>query len=113
MKHVLTHWGWYEVLLHDPGYKVKRIVVFPGHRLSLQSHEHRDEHWTIVQGTGNVIIDIWELPVAPNQCFFIKKGQRHRVHNTGETALVFIEVQIGSPLEEEDITRYEDDYGRV
>ena len=105
-------WGTYEVLEDRKKYKVKEIVVKPKKRLSLQSHEKRSETWVIVQGNGKV--DLGDLPIdcSPGKVIFIPKKQQHRIENTGKKNLVFVEVQTGTYFGEDDITRYEDDYGR-
>jgi mannose-6-phosphate isomerase len=106
-------WGRYEVLAEGVGYKVKRIEVKPGQRLSLQSHEKRSEHWVIVAGTALATLGEQEISLCANQHLIIPTQTRHRVANPGEELLVFIEVQSGSYLGEDDITRFEDDYNRV
>lgn len=106
-------WGHYEVLLDEPTYKVKRIVVAPGKRLSLQRHGRRQEHWFFVQGEGLVTVGDEQLPVRGANAVDIPRGAAHRVHNPGREPLVFIEVQTGAYFGEDDIERLEDDYGRV
>jgi len=106
-------WGYYEVLADLPDCKVKRIVVYPGCRLSLQRHKHRDEHWFVVAGDALVTIDRREIPVARNGSVDIPRALLHRVNNTGTDDLVFIEVQTGDYFGEDDIERLEDDYGRA
>ena len=106
-------WGVYEVLDEGPGYKVKRIEVNPGHRLSLQSHEHRSEHWVVVGGEARVSVDGREQTLHENEEVIIPAKSRHRVANPGQRPLIFIEVQCGSYLGEDDIKRYEDDYRRT
>jgi mannose-1-phosphate guanylyltransferase/mannose-6-phosphate isomerase len=106
-------WGYYQVLDGGPGYQVKRIVVDPGARLSLQSHQHRGEHWVVVQGTADVTIGDEIRPVPTGKSVFIPQGALHRLGNSGETTVAIIEVQLGSYLGEDDIVRYEDDYGRT
>lgn len=105
-------WGYYEVLLDEPCHKVKRITVFPGHRLSLQRHQRRAEHWYVVSGNARVTLGGRELSLSPLESVDIPKGQWHRVANPGEEPLVFIEVQTGDYFGEDDIERLEDDYGR-
>ena len=105
-------WGSWEVLATGPEYTLKRIVVLPGHRLSLQYHHHRAEHWTIVAGEGEVEIDGAVIVVSHGRHVHIPKGAQHRIRNTGEDVLVFIEVQVGQLLCELDIVRVTDDYGR-
>lgn len=107
-------WGEY-VVLHEEdahSFKVKRIVVLPGHRLSLQSHEHRSEIWTVVSGRGEVTVGDEIIKINTGDCVSIKRGQKHRMHNTGQETLIFVEVQLGDYLGEDDIRRYEDDYRR-
>ena len=103
----------FEVLAEGEGYKVKRIEVKPGQRLSLQSHEQRSEHWVVVQGTALATVGDQQVTLHPNQHLLIPVRTKHRVANPGEDLLVFIEVQSGPYLGEDDITRYEDDYQRI
>jgi len=106
-------WGTYEVLEDLEDYKVKKIVVNPGHRLSLQSHNRRSEHWVITSGTAVVTIDDGQHTLVPNQYIHVPLGARHRIENPGTDPLVFIEVQCGDYLGEDDIVRYQDDYKRT
>ncbi len=105
-------WGSWEVLALGPGYAVKRLTVKPGARLSLQRHAHRAEHWVIVGGTGRVTKGAATLDLAAGQNAVIDLGEVHRIENPGTAELVFIEVQHGRHLDESDIERLEDDYGR-
>ena len=105
-------WGSYEVLADRKHYKLKEIIVKPGQRLSYQSHHRRTEIWAIVQGEGVVTLEGQELECYPGRSFFIPKEQRHRIECTGKKSLIFVEVQTGDYFGEDDITRYEDDYGR-
>jgi len=105
-------WGMYEVLAEGEGYKVKRIEVRSGHRLSLQMHQSRSEHWVIVAGEALVTLGEREIRLRANDEALIPQQTKHRVANPGSTPLVFIEVQYGSYLGEDDITRFEDDYNR-
>jgi len=112
-------WGLYYVMESKENFKVKKIIVNPGCRLSLQSHQHRSEHWIVVSGTATVEIrnpdkeeKDWVFPVHPNESCYIKAGDMHRIANYGKIPLVFIEVQVGEYTGEDDIQRYEDDYGR-
>lgn len=105
-------WGYYEVLADCEDHKVKRIVVYPGKRLSLQKHRHRSEHWMIMKGAALVTRGSEELELKAGQAIDIPKGTRHRVLNTGEEPLIFIEIQTGDYFGENDIERYEDDFGR-
>lgn len=109
---VTRPWGSYTVLEEGKAYKVKRIVVDPGQRLSLQLHRQRGEHWTVVEGEGVVTLGETRITIAPEQVIHIPVETKHRVENTGHDPLVFIEVQSGDYLGEDDITRYDDDYGR-
>ena len=94
-------------------YKVKRIEVLPGKRLSYQKHAQRAEHWFIVQGTAKVTLDDREITLSAGQAIDIPVGAAHRIENPGEELLVFVEVQTGSYLGEDDIIRLADNYGRV
>ncbi len=109
---VVRPWGTYTVLEEGPGFKIKRIVVKPGASLSLQMHYHRSEHWVVVSGTAKVVNGEQELLVRTNESTFIPAGHRHRLENPGRLDLVMIEVQSGSYLEEDDIVRFDDRYGR-
>jgi mannose-6-phosphate isomerase len=106
-------WGYYKVLADEPDHKVKRIVVYPGQRLSLQRHQHRSEHWHIVQGNAIMRKDEDEYPLQAGSSVDIPKGSWHRISNPGETNTVFIEIQTGDYFGEDDIERAEDDYGRL
>jgi len=106
-------WGAYEVIAEGEGYKVKRIEVNPGHRLSLQMHRSRSEHWVIVAGEAVVTLGEREIRLRANETALIPPQTKHRVANPGASQLVFIEVQCGDYLGEDDITRFEDDYNRV
>ena len=105
-------WGSYTVLEEDHGFKVKRIEVLPGKRLSYQKHAQRAEHWFVVEGTAKVTLDDEEITVRAGEAIDIPIGAAHRVENPDEGNLVFIEVQRGSYLGEDDIVRLQDDYGR-
>lgn len=105
-------WGKYEVLIESPSHKVKRITVFPGASLSLQSHNRRAEHWVVVKGTAKVINGENSLVLHENESTFIKAKSRHCLSNLGIENLEIIEVQTGDYLEEDDIIRYSDTYGR-
>jgi mannose-6-phosphate isomerase-like protein (cupin superfamily) len=106
-------WGYYRVISDIPEEKVKRVVIEPGKRLSLQRHKYRSEHWYIVQGTARVICDGREMSLTPGQSVDIPVGAVHRIENIGSDELVFIEVQRGDYVGEDDIERLEDDYGRL
>jgi len=106
-------WGSYTVLEEDPeGFKIKRIEVAPGARLSLQSHARRSEHWVVVSGTATVTNGEQVVTVHKNQSTYIPIGARHRLENLGSEPLHIVEVQVGEYLEEDDIRRYEDSYDR-
>ena len=105
-------WGWYESIALGPRFQVKRIVVNPGGALSLQSHNHRSEHWIVVEGSAKVTIDDEVKIVNENQSVYIPLGAVHRMENPGKLPLTLIEVQTGSYFGEDDITRYEDVYAR-
>jgi mannose-1-phosphate guanylyltransferase/mannose-6-phosphate isomerase len=111
-KRVYRPWGSYETLEMGKRYQVKRIVVNPGQILSLQKHFHRSEHWVVVQGTGKVTRDNEEILLSENQYVYLPLGCVHRIENPGKIPLIFIEVQVGSYLGEDDIVRLEDVYGR-
>ena len=106
-------WGSFTVLSESARHKVKRIDVQPGAKLSLQSHQHRSEHWTCVAGAMDIVIDEEHFTLAVNQSCFIPEGARHRMINNTAAAATIIEVQVGNYLGEDDITRYEDSYGRT
>ncbi|MBU0566723.1 glycosyltransferase [bacterium] len=106
-------WGYYQVLSDEPDHKIKRIVVYPGKRLSLQFHHHRAEHWMVVNGQGIMTRNKEEIPVSSGKSADIPQGAAHRIQNTGSQPLVFIEIQQGDYFGEDDIVRIEDDYGRV
>ncbi|MCP4900609.1 MAG: glycosyltransferase [bacterium] len=105
-------WGHYENLLERDDHKVKEIIVEPGKRLSLQQHQHRAEHWTVVSGVARVTVGEQETLLKPGQAVEIPKGSVHRIMNPGTIPLVFVEVQTGDYFGEDDIVRLEDDYGR-
>lgn len=109
---VLRPWGSYTVLEQESGYKMKRITVNPGASLSLQSHQHRSEHWIVVAGTATVSRDSEIITVAKNESTYIPIGVKHRLANQGKIPLQMIEVQVGDYLQEDDIQRFEDHYGR-
>lgn len=107
-------WGFYEVLCDEhAGHKIKRITVWPGKRLSLQLHKKRREHWIVVSGQGRVTIGKDEIILGPAESADVPVGTVHRVENISDAPLVFIEVQQGDYLGEDDIIRLEDDFGRV
>lgn len=108
----LRPWGSYEVLTEGAGFKVKRITVLPGARLSLQSHDHRAEHWVLVAGEALVMNGGAESRLLPNQSTYIPAGQAHRLANPGSQPAILIEVQTGAYLAEDDIHRFSDDFAR-
>ena len=105
-------WGHYIKFLQEAGVWVKRVEVKPGARLSLQKHAHRSEKWNIVSGKGLVTINDQEIPVGPGSIVDVPLGAVHRISNTGNEKLVFIEVACGDYLSEDDIIRLQDDYDR-
>jgi mannose-6-phosphate isomerase len=108
----LRPWGSFTILEEARGYKIKRIEVKPGHRLSLQMHHHRSEHWIVVSGTAKVTCDGKEEILHSNQSTYVPACTKHRLENPGVITLVLIEVQNGEYLGEDDIVRYDDDYAR-
>jgi len=113
LQKVDTPWGRWEVLLEGKGYKVKRIIVHPGQKLSYQKHFRRSEHWIAVQGKGVVTLDGKKINLTPGKAVDIPIEAAHRAANEEKDPFVFIEVQFGSYLEEDDIVRLEDSYGRT
>jgi mannose-6-phosphate isomerase-like protein (cupin superfamily) len=105
-------WGRWEVLLDEPSYKVKRITVNPGHRLSYQKHFKRKEHWFLVQGEAIITLNEREVPLKTGEYIDIDYEVAHRIANQGTEPVIFIEVQQGNYFGEDDIIRLEDDYGR-
>jgi mannose-1-phosphate guanylyltransferase len=105
-------WGTYSVLESTDRYKMKRIVVRPGERLSLQKHLHRSEHWVVVSGTATVTVGDKVFYVRPNESTYIPSGTVHRLQNEGKLPLVIVEVQVGEYTGEDDIIRVQDDYKR-
>lgn len=112
--HLTAHrpWGSYTVLEDTPGYKIKRIEVKPGKRLSLQKHFHRSEHWVVVSGTATVTIEDRVQILRPNESTYINMGEVHRLQNEGKIPVVLIEAQVGEYTGEDDIVRLEDDFER-
>ena len=111
-RRVYRPWGSYETVESGEGYLVKRISVTPGARLSMQMHRHRSEHWVVVRGTAHVTCDDVERTLQENESTYIPVGGKHRLHNPGPETLELIEVQIGSYIGEDDIVRFDDDFGR-
>jgi mannose-1-phosphate guanylyltransferase len=112
--HLTAHrpWGTYTILEDTPGYKIKRIEVKPGKRLSLQKHFHRNEHWIVVSGTATVTVGDETKIVRPNESTYIKMGELHRLSNEGVIPVVLIEAQVGEYTGEDDIVRVDDDFKR-
>ena len=106
-------WGEYTVLSDNDKFKVKHITVQPGHRLSYQSHAKREEHWIVVSGSGTVTINDKDHPVKGGTHIHIPLQAKHRITNSGQDPLCFVEVQLGTYFGEDDIVRYQDDYKRV
>lgn len=105
-------WGWYDSIDEGGRFKVKRIMVKPKASLSLQKHHHRAEHWIVVKGTAEITNGSTLLTLSENQSTYIPLGEVHRLANPGNIALEIIEVQSGSYLGEDDIVRFEDEFGR-
>ena len=112
--HLTAHrpWGTYTILEDNQGYKIKKILVKPNKKLSLQKHYHRNEHWIVVSGTATVIVEDKKYLVRPNESTYIKMGETHRLENNGKIPVVLIEVQVGEYTEEDDIIRIKDDFNR-
>ena len=106
-------WGNYTVLHTNETCQVKKLVVNPGKRISLQSHKFRAEHWFIVSGQGTAELDGKKIVIGPGDSIDVPIGSKHRITCTSELELVFIEVQTGSSFAEDDIVRYEDDFNRT
>jgi len=109
---VYRPWGSYTTLEEGIFYKIKRITVLPGKRLSYQLHYHRNEHWVVVQGTAKVTVEGVETLVHSGESTYVQSGRKHRLENPGLVLLEVIEVQLGGYLAEDDIVRFDDDYGR-
>ena len=112
--HLTTHrpWGTYTILEDRDGYKIKKIMVKPNKKLSLQKHYHRNEHWIVVSGTATVTVGEKSYLVRPNESTYIKMGEVHRLENRGKIPVILIEAQVGEYTKEDDIVRIEDDFGR-
>jgi mannose-1-phosphate guanylyltransferase / mannose-6-phosphate isomerase len=109
---VYRPWGSYTILEDTPFYKIKRVTVKPHQKLSLQLHHHRSEHWIVVSGTAEVVLNTETRLLHQGESTFVRSGMRHRLKNPGVIPLEVIEVQLGEYLKEDDIVRFEDDYGR-
>lgn len=112
--HLTAHrpWGTYTVLEEGPNFKIKRIVVNSGAKLSMQMHKHRSEHWVVVSGVATITNNEIEFTLQENQSTYISKTHRHRLENKGSEPLAIIEVQCGEYVGEDDIVRFDDSYGR-
>jgi mannose-6-phosphate isomerase len=110
--HEVRPWGNWRVVDVASNFITKRVEVMPGHRLSLQLHHYRSEHWVIVAGRGEATVGEQQIHVGPGDYVVIPCGAKHRIQCTGTEPLVFVEVQFGELLDESDITRLEDDYSR-
>jgi len=112
--HLTAHrpWGTYTILENNDNYKIKRIVVKPGKRLSLQKHFHRSEHWIVVSGTAQVTVGDEVTLIRPNESTYIPMGEIHRLENPGKVDVILVEAQVGSYLGEDDIVRLDDDFKR-
>lgn len=106
-------WGNFATLAYNKKYHIKEILIEPNKSSSLQSHLHRDELWLVLEGNGEYVLDEETIKIKSGSICTVKKQQKHRVRNTGETDLIFIEIQTGDKFSENDITRYEDQFGRV
>lgn len=112
-KKVFRPWGYYESLIKSSNFQVKSIIIKPGEKLSLQLHKKRAEHWVVVSGSALVTVDKKQIKLIENQSTYIPIGSKHRLANIGEDILHIIEIQSGNYLEEDDIIRFDDDYGRI
>lgn len=106
-------WGSFKVLDEGKGYKVKRLEVLPKKRLSYQSHQHRAEHWFVTEGTAKVTLNGNDILVKKGESINIAVGDKHRIENDADEKLVLIEIQTGTYFGEDDIKRYDDDFGRA
>ncbi|MCW8914453.1 MAG: mannose-1-phosphate guanylyltransferase/mannose-6-phosphate isomerase [Magnetovibrio sp.] len=111
-KRVYRPWGWYQCMDMESHFQVKQLSIKPGGILSLQSHQHRSEHWVVVSGAASVVRGDEDIKLEVNQSIYIPAGVKHRLENKGQVDLRIIEVQTGSYLGEDDIERFEDIYGR-
>ena len=105
-------WGLFENIKSEKGYKVKKLLILPGEKISLQKHLKRSEHWVVISGIATITKGKKKFLLKKNESTFIKKGEVHRIENNGKVNLVLIEVQTGDYLEEDDIYRFEDKYNR-
>jgi mannose-1-phosphate guanylyltransferase/mannose-1-phosphate guanylyltransferase/mannose-6-phosphate isomerase len=109
---VFRPWGWYEGVDKGERFQVKQLVVKPGQKSSMQIHHHRSEHWVVVKGTAEVTLSGEKRLLSEDESIYIPLGAPHRIYNPGRIPMHFIEVQSGSYLEENDIVRIDDEYGR-
>tara|TARA_Y100001934_G_C12366075_1_gene783523 strand:+ start:98 stop:436 length:339 start_codon:yes stop_codon:yes gene_type:complete len=109
----LKPWGYYQVLFTGPAYQVKQLHIDTGHKISLQSHQHRDEHWIVIDGEASIAINGRNEIMKPKEHILINKGDIHRISNSSEGPLIIIEIQFGKIIDEDDIIRLEDMYGRI
>jgi mannose-6-phosphate isomerase-like protein (cupin superfamily) len=112
MSRTVRPWGYYEILQTSPIFQVKKLVVNPGKRLSLQSHKFRSEHWFVISGSGNAEIESQTINLTIGCSVDIKVGEKHRLAACSTEELTIIEVQTGTNFDENDIERYQDDFGR-
>ena len=112
-REVKRPWGTYDSIEETETFKVKRIKVNPGQKLSLQLHNKRSEHWVMVKGDGHITLNSDTILVRENESIYIPKQAKHTIENRSDEVIEFIEVQTGSYLGEDDIVRFEDKYGRV
>ena len=114
MKHNIVYrpWGYYQIIEKSKLFLVKKIRIYPKHKISLQYHTQRAEHWVVVQGVADVQVGEKIHQLSENDSIYVPKGIQHRISNIGEIDLDIIEIQTGSYLEEDDIFRIDDDYGR-
>lgn len=106
-------WGKYEILTIHENFKVKILTINPGAQLSLQSHRDRDEHWVVVKGEATTIVDKIEAMVKCGEATIVPRSFKHRISNNTTEEVIIVETQIGTNLDEDDIIRYEDKYGRT
>lgn len=110
---IMRPWGSYAVLKEEEGYKIKKIIVNPNQRLSLQSHDYRSEHWVVVEGKAKVRVGDKEYYLKKGESCFVPKKTKHRLGNPFHKQLKIIEIQNGDYLNEDDIIRFDDDYNRI
>lgn len=106
-------WGHYEVIKETPGFKVKILTLHPGQQISLQYHKHRRELWTVLEGKGKAQLGVKEFDLSPQEIFMIPQGAIHRLSNPFEEPFLVLEAAWGDPIDEGDIVRIADDYGRA